>query len=171
MNRIGNKTNSVSKIEIEVFKEHFEKISNKVDEEDIDDEVHFNINKGDHANNEHVNIDFSMDELNHVIKKCKNGKACGIDHIRNEFFKSCPPEMLQVILNFFNAVLNTGIVPESWCIGLIMTLYKNKGAKNDPDNYRGITLLSCTGKLSASMINYKLTNYLDAVGGIGDVQV
>ena len=39
----------------------------------------------------------------------------------------------------FNLALDTGIVPTDWCIGLICTIYKNKGQHNDPDNYRRIT--------------------------------
>ena len=51
-----------------------------------------------------------------------------------------------------------------------MPLYKNKGSLNDPDNYRGITLLSCVGKLFTAVLNGRVTKYLDAVGGIGDEQ-
>ena len=51
-----------------------------------------------------------------------------------------------------------------------MPLYKNKGSLNDQDNYRGITLLSCVGKLSTAVLNDRVTKYLDVVGGIGDEQ-
>ena len=52
----------------------------------------------------------------------------------------------------FNIVLNTGIVPKDWTIGIIHPIYKNKGCKNDPLKYRGITILSCFGKLVFLMI-------------------
>ena len=55
--------------------------------------------------------------------------------------------MYIAITQLFNMALNTGIVPTDWCIGLICSIYKNKGQRNDPDNYRGITLLSCISKL------------------------
>ena len=67
-------------------------------------------------------------------------------------------------------MLNLGIVPEEWCIGAIIPIYKNKGSDSDPDNYRGITLLSCVGKLFTALLNYRLTNYLEATGSIGDEQ-
>ena len=84
--------------------------------------------------------------------------------------KNCPPRVKEIIAKFFNIVLNTGYIPEVWCIGIIMPLYKNKGERSQPDNYRGITLLSCMGKLFTAILNFRLTNYLEATGTIGDEQ-
>ena len=51
-----------------------------------------------------------------------------------------------------------------------MPLYKNKGSIDDPDNYRGITLLSCVGKLFTAVLNERLTMFLESTGTIGDEQ-
>ena len=64
-----------------------------------------------------------------------------------------------LLLIFFNIVFNTGCVPHEWCLGTIRPLYKNKGSVNDPDNNRGITLLSCTSKLFTSCLNNRLSKY------------
>ena len=55
----------------------------------------------------------------------------------------------------------TGCVPYEWCLGIIYPLYKHKGSVNDPDNYRGITLLSCTCKLFTACLNNRLSCYIE----------
>ena len=67
-------------------------------------------------------------------------------------------------------VLESGIVPSEWTIGLIHPLYKKKGNPNDPNNYRGITLLSCLGKLFTAVLNERLTSYLEDNELLGDEQ-
>ena len=44
---------------------------------------------------------------------------------------------------------------------MMYPLYKNKGSVNDPDNYRRITLLSCTGKLFTACLNKRISYYVD----------
>lgn len=78
--------------------------------------------------------------------------------------------MKSAITKLFNIVLDNGILPNEWCISLIQPIYKNKGETGDPDNNRGISLISCFGKLFTMAINERLTNYLNNVGLIGDEQ-
>ena len=49
-----------------------------------------------------------------------------------------------------------------WREGLIVSLFK-KGDKEDPGNYRGITLLSVVGKVFCKILNDRLVQYLDKV--------
>ena len=83
-----------------------------------------------------------------------------MDFIRNEFLKQAPCELLEFIKNFFNLLLQSQTIPDVWCEGLIQPLYKNKGSRDDTNNYRGITLLSCLGKLFTACINRRLSSFL-----------
>ena len=69
--------------------------------------------------------------------------------------------MLPVYVKLFNLIFDTGIVPESWLIGNIIPIYKNKGNIENPENYRPITLLSCLGKLFTAIINTRLNAFSD----------
>ncbi len=88
----------------------------------------------------------------------------------NEYIKNCPLEMLNIIVKFFNVVLITGIVPTDWCLGVIKPLYKNNGSADDSENYKGVTSLSCIGKLFTAVVNDRLTTQIEFVGMIGDEQ-
>ena len=92
-------------------------------------------------------------------KKLKNNKSPSNDEIVNEYIKYSIDKMLPTYVTFFNKVLDTGNYPESWSLGFIVPIYKNKGDKEDSNNYRGITLLSCLGKLFTSIINEPLKTY------------
>ena len=72
------------------------------------------------------------------------------------------------IVKSFNIVLESGIVPTEWTVGLIRPLYKKKGNPTDPNNYRGITLLSCFGKLFTAVLNERLTSYFEENHLIGE---
>ena len=76
----------------------------------------------------------------------------------------------KLILKLFNVILKTGIIPSEWCISFISPIYKNKGQKDDPNNYRGISIISCLGKLFTALINERLTKFADLNEIIGEEQ-
>ncbi|CAL4166545.1 unnamed protein product, partial [Meganyctiphanes norvegica] len=104
---------------------------------------------------------FTLDEINNLANKLKCNKANGIDNVINEFIRFSPIEVRFALVSLFNIILNSGIVPEDWCISLIRPLYKNKGSKEDANNYMGISLISCIGKLFTALINKRLADYVN----------
>ena len=157
---------------LNTFMIHFEKLGEKPESETatVDSEIPFDTRKIMQSINEHINRPFTQDEVVTLIKKLKNKKACGIDNVINEYLKNSPTELIVLIVKMFNLVLLSGIVTTDWCIGIIKPIYKKMGSIDDPDNYRGITLLSCIGKLFTASINTRLTTYLDEASIIGEEQ-
>ena len=49
-------------------------------------------------------------------------------------------------------------------------IFQQKGSSDYPDNYRGITILNCFGKLSKSVINNRLVEYFDENSTTGSEQ-
>ena len=49
-------------------------------------------------------------------------------------------------------------------------IYEGKGEVNDPDNYRGITGLSCFGKLFTSVTNDRIHSFLETNDILGNEQ-
>ena len=117
-----------------------------------------------------LDSNFTSEEIDLMVNNLKNQKACASDKILNEYICSSYVKLRPMYTLLFNRVLEEGIVPESWLNGMILPIYKNKGDSNDPDNYRGITLLSCLGKLFTSVINCRLNKYADRIKLINENQ-
>lgn len=122
------------------------------------------------AINEDLNADITENEVIEQIKLFKRNKSPGIDLITNECLKCSTGPIIRVITKLFNLVLSSSILPRDWTVGLIKPIFKGKGSSNEVDNYRGITLLSCVGKLFTSILNKRIKTYLESTGLLGDEQ-
>ena len=81
-----------------------------------------------------------------------------IDNLSNEML-SCLLEVCpELILKLFNLILDSGDVLPEWLISFIVPIHKG-GPKSDPSNYRGVSLLSCLGKLFLSILNNRLEQF------------
>ena len=102
-----------------------------------------------------LNIPISIDEMINAMKDLKNGKCGGDDLLINELFIHAIDVLCPYMLHLFNFIFDSGIFPDIWRDGLLSPLYKI-GNRLNPDNYRGITLLSVLGKLFTRVLNNRL---------------
>ena len=98
-------------------------------------------------------------EIRTAVKKLNNNKTPFSDKIRNEMIKASLHDMMPVYCKLFNTILNSGVMPQTWCGGLITPIYMS-GGKSDPSNYRGICVSSCLGKLFCSILNERLLEHV-----------
>lgn len=68
--------------------------------------------------------------------------------------------IIPAVHKLFNAVLQLEIYPKEWKMGYITPIFKS-GDRFDSSNYRGITIMSCVGKLFNSILNNRLDTYLN----------
>ena len=102
-----------------------------------------------------LDYEISREELEAAGGKLKQGKAHGMDVLCNEMIIPLIEKYPRLILKLFNKILHTSDVIPDWLTGIIVPIHKD-GSKMDPGNYRGITLMSCLGKLFLSIINARL---------------
>ena len=81
--------------------------------------------------NENINLYISREEIFDCIKKLKNDKASAEDGTINEYIKSTAHQFINIYEKLFNLIFDCGIIPESWKIGKIKPIYKNKGDSNE----------------------------------------
>ena len=67
----------------------------------------------------------------------------------------------KLLVNLSNHILNNGQFPDIWTEGIIILVHK-QGSRLNTNNYRGITLSSCLGKLFCHVVNDRIVKMLDS---------
>jgi hypothetical protein len=75
--------------------------------------------------------DISEEDMLLAVTNLNNGKAPGEDDIINEYIKSTVNQFLPIYINLFNLIFSSEIIPDSWLVGIINPIDKNK---EDPNN-------------------------------------
>ena len=112
-----------------------------------------------------LNHDITEQEIdNKALTQLKPRKAAGIDTLIPELFINGKSILLPFLTKLFQNIFNSGMYPEGWTQGILQLIYKN-GDKNNPNNYRDITLMSCFGKLFDQVLYNKLKCWESDQGG------
>ncbi|KAI8511348.1 hypothetical protein Bbelb_104480 [Branchiostoma belcheri] len=102
-------------------------------------------------------------ELLEALSALPSGKAPGQDGIPAEVLKENREVILPYLYELLRQCWEEGKVPNEMCNAKIMTLYKNKGDQGDCNNFRGISLLSITGKAIARIVRKRLQTLAERV--------
>ena len=71
---------------------------------------------------------------------------------------------------FATCSLKEGMFPECLKCGEVVSLYKGKGSRSEPGNYRPITLSSPFAKILEKVVDRNLRLYCDVSGSLPDTQ-
>ena len=104
-----------------------------------------------------------IEEITEIIKSLRPGKAAGEDEIPAELLKAGLASLADHISNLIGTCWASKSVPQDFKNAKITTLYKNKGERGDCNNYRGISLLSVTGKVLARVLLRRLQQLAEQV--------
>ena len=108
-------------------------------------------------------------ELKLVISELKEDKACGLDGVTPQMLINMGPVMENRLLELFNHIWRTGIVPEDWKEGEVVLLPKRPPVTKI-ENFRPITLFRCTSKLLTKIIAKRLSNVVESSGLVNESQ-
>jgi len=114
-------------------------------------------------------IDF--EELKQVVILLKNNKSVGFDGISNELIKCSLPFMYKLILLLFNNILKNNTYVDCWLDDFITPILKSGGLQDDPNNYRGISISSCLGKVFTIILKNRLAKFLESNKLLSNCQI
>ena len=110
-----------------------------------------------------VNYDISMQYVNYSsgldISHCPMAQAAYVDDISNDAIKTGLPILEKSLLHQYNTVTFSHTFPDLWNEGIVTPIHK-QGNKLDVDNYRGIIISSCFGKIFLKIITTRIESYM-----------
>ena len=112
--------------------------------------------------NTRITEDANQVEINEIevveaIHKLKNHKSPGEDGITNEMIKYGGPKLWHETTVLIKQIFKSSNIPVDWKTNITIPIFK-KGERGNPENYRGINLLSTYLKITTAIIAKKLTN-------------
>ena len=111
----------------------------------------------------------SVETVIKIIKRMKNKSSSGIDGINSRFLKDSLPVLAFYITIIINTSIVTGIFPSDWKYALVCPAFKG-GDKENPGQYRPISLLPILSKVLERVVSDQLCAYLAENQLLSDTQ-
>ena len=112
---------------------------------------------------------FTLSEYLKGVSSLANNKAICFDRISNEILKTAKSVIAGPTIKLFNAILSSSTYPSQWKLDILSPIHKS-GPKNDPNNFRGVAVSSCFGKLFNKLLQKRLEEYCQTNNFISNMQ-
>ncbi|XP_075779238.1 uncharacterized protein LOC142827520 [Pelodiscus sinensis] len=109
------------------------------------------------------------EQVKNHLGKLDVSKSPGPDEMHPRILKELIEEVSEPLAMIFEKSWQTGEIPEDWKRANIVPIYK-KGNKNNPGNYRPVSLTSVPGKIMEQVIKEIICKHLEGNKVIGNSQ-
>lgn len=96
-------------------------------------------------------IIFDVEGIKKLLQNLDCKKANGPDDIPTRLIKDTAPEIAEVVCFLFNQSYSLSQLPTDWCKANVVPIFQ-KGAKQDPNNYRPVSLTVALCKVMEHVI-------------------
>lgn len=114
-------------------------------------------------------VHVSREEIDAAIQRLKLKKAAGTDRIKSEAFLYSNETVKEIIRDMVQECLMGRPIPEKWQQSILWTIHK-KGSADNPENYRGISLLNSIYKIWANVLLARMEKAADKQNLLPDTQ-
>ena len=114
-------------------------------------------------------ITVSVNGVQKLLSNLKPDKAAGPDNIKPLVLKELSSQISPLITLLFQKSLDSGILPKVWTSANVIPLFK-KGNKEDPANYRPISLTCILCKFLEHIVSSNLSAHFNKYNILYDLQ-
>ena len=101
-----------------------------------------------------------VDNVRDLLLKTDSKKATSLDKIPCKILKLAVNIIGPSLTHIFNQSIAVSIFPTEWKLARVSPIYK-KGKKDDPNNYRPISVIPVVAKIFEKLVHEQLYNYLN----------
>ena len=138
-----------------LFNQYFTTIGQKLSEEfdDVPERITY-----DFRPQNTVESFFAITE--NQVKDCINAldtdKSPGLDNVHPKLLKAARDIVSKPLTHIFNLTISQGIIPQKLKDSRVLPIFKGSGSKDNPGNYRPISIISVCGKLLEKIIHNQI---------------
>ena len=109
-----------------------------------------------------TNLCITQSDIIDAIKCLSSSSSAGVDGLASKFFKNCSIPLSVPLQYIFSMSLSQGKLPTDWKIGKVIPIFKNKGSRSEPSNYRPVSLTSISCKIMERVLKKHINKHLSA---------
>ena len=175
-NKLGKVVHEIGDV-VEVWRDHFSRLSKPKIDPNFDNAHYEHVTERvrEWYNERDVDIfleePFNIEDISKAIKRLNKGKAAGCDSVTAEHLQKAGHSLIVLLTRIFVRIVEIEYIPQNFRKGTQIPLYKGKNTCTlDPNNYRGITLLTSLNKVFEILIWERLKGWWEDVQVISPLQ-
>ena len=96
--------------------------------------------------------------------------AAGPDGLPTKFLRELASVIAELLSIIFGKSYFSQTVPDMWCNAVVIPIYKRKGDRKDPNNYRPISLTCIPCKIMETLITATIMSHMESNQYLSDSQ-
>ena len=109
-------------------------------------------------------------DVEHAITQMKNSNSHGNDGVSANMLKTVAKEVSKALTIIINTSITTGNFPSVFKCAVVTPIFKQKGKKEEKENYRPIAGLSVFGKVQENIIEKQMRKFCEEWNLFGEHQ-
>ena len=100
-------------------------------------------------------------EVFQTLRRLSNKMSCGPDGLPLILYKRCAPQLAFPLALLFRRSLDEGRLPDLWSHASIVPVFKRKGERSNPANYRQVSMTCALCRVMERHITFRLRHHLE----------